>query len=89
MCVELRISSLAKRIYSRKYGCGLARFTHRSNNILHSSTVGDGITCIHRSRSDELDVIRYLSVHDNKYLQYFRGHTGRFVPYILYLYIIE
>ena len=24
-----------------------------------------------------IDAIRYMSAHDNKYLQYFKGHTGR------------
>lgn len=24
-----------------------------------------------------IDTIRYLSVHDNKYIRYFKGHTGQ------------
>lgn len=33
-----------KTSYSKKYGCDLATFTHSRNNILHSSTKGDGLT---------------------------------------------
>lgn len=52
-----------KTIYSKKYGCDLARFTHRSMN------------CIYASRKED-DTIRYLSLHDNQYIRYFRGHKG-------------
>ncbi|KAJ3227623.1 WD repeat-containing protein 82 [Clydaea vesicula] len=59
------------RIYNcldgnKKYGCNLARFTHKSTNVIHSSTKED-------------DQIRYLSFHDNKYIRYFKGHTKRVV----------
>ncbi|KAI9790738.1 MAG: member of Set1p complex, histone methyl transferase [Peltula sp. TS41687] len=53
-----------KTVYSKKYGCHLARFTHHSSNIIYASTKGD-------------DTIRYLSLHDNQYLRYFAGHTGK------------
>jgi len=49
---------------SKKYGIDLPRFTHRSTNIIYASTKED-------------DTIRYHSLHDNKYLQYFRGHKKR------------
>ncbi|ORX35460.1 WD40-repeat-containing domain protein [Kockovaella imperatae] len=52
-----------KNFYSKKYGVALARFTHKGN-ILHASTKLD-------------HTIRYQSPHDNKYLTYFRGHTGK------------
>lgn len=55
-----------KTLYSKKYGVHLARFTHRSSAILYASTKED-------------DTIRYHSLHDNKYLQYFRGHKRRVV----------
>ncbi|KAI8848051.1 WD40-repeat-containing domain protein [Chytridium lagenaria] len=55
---------LKKTSYSKKYGCTLGRFTHKSNNILHASTKED-------------HAIRYLSFHDNKYLRYFKGHTEK------------
>lgn len=53
-----------KTLYSKKYGVNLARFTHRSSAIVYASTKED-------------DTVRYHSLHDNKYLQYFRGHKRR------------
>ncbi|KAJ7056556.1 WD40-repeat-containing domain protein [Mycena amicta] len=55
-----------KILHSKKYGVDLARFTHKNTAILHASTKED-------------DTIRYHSLHDNKYLQYFKGHKGRVV----------
>ncbi|KAI0360079.1 WD40 repeat-like protein [Trametes cingulata] len=55
-----------KTLYSKKYGVDLPRFTHKNTAILHASTKED-------------DTIRYHSLHDNKYLQYFKGHKGRVV----------
>ena len=54
----------AKELKSQKYGNALARFTHNSTNILYASTKVD-------------DGIRYLCMHDNSFIRYFRGHTGR------------
>jgi COMPASS component SWD2 len=51
----------SKTLYSKKYGCHLAKFTHSSSNVIYASTKGD-------------DTIRYLSLHDNSYIRYFRGH---------------
>jgi len=48
--------------FSKKYGVDLIRFTHDSNTAVHASTKVD-------------DTIRYLSLHDNKYIRYFRDHT--------------
>ncbi|RPD61148.1 WD40 repeat-like protein [Lentinus tigrinus ALCF2SS1-7] len=55
-----------KVLYSKKYGVDLPRFTHKNTAILHASTKED-------------DTVRYHSLHDNKYLQYFKGHKGRVV----------
>jgi COMPASS component SWD2 len=55
-----------KTLYSKKYGVDLPRFTHKNTTIVHSSTKED-------------DTIRYHSLHDNKYLQYFKGHKGRVI----------
>lgn len=55
-----------KTLYSKKYGVDLPRFTHKNTAIIHASTKAD-------------DTIRYHSLHDNKYLQYFPGHKGRVV----------
>ncbi|KAF8348884.1 WD40-repeat-containing domain protein [Amanita rubescens] len=55
-----------KTLYSKKYGVDLPRFTHKNTTIVHASTKED-------------DTIRYHSLHDNKYLQYFRGHKGKVI----------
>lgn len=55
-----------KTLQSKKYGVDLPRFTHKPTTIIHASTKED-------------DTIRYHSLHDNKYLQYFRGHKGKVV----------
>ncbi|KAI0711926.1 WD40 repeat-like protein [Cerioporus squamosus] len=55
-----------KVLYSKKYGVDLPRFTHKNTAIIHASTKED-------------DTVRYHSLHDNKYLQYFKGHKGRVV----------
>jgi COMPASS component SWD2 len=54
---------LKNTIYSKKYGCDLARFTHRKPNIVYAST-------------KENHDLRYMSSHDNKYLRYFKGHEA-------------
>lgn len=55
-----------RTINSKKYGVDLIHFTHSSNTVIHSSTKVD-------------DNIRYLSLHDNKYLRYFSGHTKKVI----------
>lgn len=55
-----------KVLYSKKYGVDLPRFTHKNSAIVHASTKED-------------DTVRYHSLHDNKYLQYFKGHKERVV----------
>ncbi|KAM0751498.1 WD40 repeat-like protein [Meredithblackwellia eburnea MCA 4105] len=55
-----------KQLYSKKYGVHLARFTHKSSAIIHASTKED-------------DGIRYLSLHDNNYLRYYKGHKKRVI----------
>jgi len=58
---------LKKRdIASKKYGVDLIKYTHANNTAIHTST-------------KENDIIRYLSLHDNKYLRYFVGHEKRVV----------
>lgn len=53
-------------IMSHKYGVDLIKYTHASNTAIHTSNKLN-------------DTIRYLSLHDNKYLRYFVGHTKRVV----------
>lgn len=55
-----------KQAFSKKYGCFLARFTHKSSAVIHASTKED-------------ETIRYLSLHDNTYIRYFKGHKRRVV----------
>ncbi|KAL8279850.1 hypothetical protein RQP46_007700 [Phenoliferia psychrophenolica] len=55
-----------RQLYSKKYGVHLARFTHKSSALIHASTKED-------------DTIRYLSLHDNNYIRYFKGHKKRVV----------
>ncbi|MBW0510606.1 hypothetical protein O181_050321 [Austropuccinia psidii MF-1] len=55
-----------KQALSKKYGCCLVRFTHKSTAVIHAST-------------KENDTIRYLSLHDNTYIRYFKGHKRRVV----------
>ncbi|EKM57768.1 uncharacterized protein PHACADRAFT_251605 [Phanerochaete carnosa HHB-10118-sp] len=61
-----RLDRTLKTLYSKKYGVDLPRFTHKQTTIVHASTKED-------------DTIRYHSLHDNKYLQYFKGHKGKVV----------
>ncbi|KAI0784178.1 WD40-repeat-containing domain protein [Abortiporus biennis] len=55
-----------KVLYSKKYGVDLPRFTHKNTAIVHASTKED-------------DTVRYHSLHDNKYLQYFKGHKDKVI----------
>ncbi|GAA5983746.1 hypothetical protein JCM11641_001742 [Rhodosporidiobolus odoratus] len=63
---DVRSGKHVKQLYSKKYGVHLARFTHKSSTIIHASTKGN-------------DDIRYLSLHDNNYLRYFKGHQKQVV----------
>ncbi|GAA5874754.1 hypothetical protein JCM1840_000424 [Sporobolomyces johnsonii] len=63
---DARQGKHVKQLYSKKYGVHLARFTHKSSTIIYASTKGN-------------DDIRYLSLHDNNYLRYFKGHKKRVV----------
>lgn len=55
-----------RSLNSKKYGVDLIHYTHAANTAIHSSTKLD-------------DTIRYLSLHDNKYIRYFHGHTKKVV----------
>ncbi len=58
---------MEKFVQSKKYGVDLVRFTHNNNSII----------CASKNGWDE--TIRYLSLHDNKYLKYFKGHRDKVV----------
>ena len=70
-----------RTLYSKKYGCDLLQYTHAPNAIVYSSNKVDGKRkMIIRTFSNDFvtaDTIRYLSLHDNKFLRYFPGHTKR------------
>nr|ACM09355.1 WD repeat-containing protein 82 [Salmo salar] len=53
-----------RTLYSKKYGVDLIRYTRAANTVVYSSNKID-------------DTIRYLSLHDNKYIRYFPGHNKR------------
>ncbi|XP_071549981.1 WD repeat-containing protein 82-like [Panulirus ornatus] len=55
-----------RTLNSKKYGVDLIHFTHAKNSAIYSSTKID-------------DTIRYLSLHDNKYIRYFPGHTKKVI----------
>eukprot|EP00164_Ancoracysta_twista_P018016 GFYU01030951.1.p1 GENE.GFYU01030951.1~~GFYU01030951.1.p1 ORF type:complete len:328 (-),score=66.53 GFYU01030951.1:330-1313(-) len=57
-----------KTVLSRKYGVGGVRFTHHKDAVITAS------------KNDGWDEsLRYLSLHDNSYLRYFKGHRDRVV----------
>lgn len=63
--LSLLVGRKLRNFWSKKYGVSLARLTHKAGNSIHSSTKGND------------HALRYHSSHDNKYLSYFSGHTGR------------
>eukprot|EP00897_Mesotaenium_endlicherianum_P011025 jgi/Mesen1/9951/ME000071S09362 len=60
-------ATLVKTIHSRKYGVDQVCFTHHPSSVVYSSKNG----------WDES--LRYLSLHDNRYVRYFKGHRDRVV----------
>jgi COMPASS component SWD2 len=58
--------ALVKTLNVKKSGAGVVKFTHHANAVLASGT-------------DDTweDAVRYLSLHDNRDLRYFKGHTDR------------
>jgi len=53
-----------QEINSKKYGVSIVKCTHAKDVILHTSTKVD-------------DSLRYLTLHENKYIRYFRGHEKK------------
>ncbi|CED84100.1 Histone H3 (Lys4) methyltransferase complex and RNA cleavage factor II complex, subunit SWD2, partial [Phaffia rhodozyma] len=76
-----RTGKHTKTFYSKKYGIDHVRFTHGKTNLIHASTRINGfipgICCL--NAPNESDDIRYHSLHDNKYLTYFTGHTDKVI----------
>ncbi|GAB5371646.1 hypothetical protein AAMO2058_001597800 [Amorphochlora amoebiformis] len=57
-----------KTVKCKRFGVSLARFTHHSKAVI----------CASRRRATE-ESVRYLSLHDNRYLRFFGGHTEEVV----------
>ncbi|KAG0556495.1 hypothetical protein M758_11G056500 [Ceratodon purpureus] len=60
--------TMLKTIHSKKYGVDQICFTHHTSSVIYSSKKENG---------DES--LRYLSLYDNRYLRYFKGHKDRVV----------
>mmetsp|Transcript_17422 Transcript_17422/g.28613 ORF Transcript_17422/g.28613 Transcript_17422/m.28613 type:complete len:274 (+) Transcript_17422:203-1024(+) len=63
----MNTGNLHKVIYSKKYGVELTRWTHAANSVI----------CASKNGFDES--IRYLSLFDNRYIRYFKGHRDKVV----------
>ncbi|PSC71591.1 CBL-interacting kinase 32 [Micractinium conductrix] len=55
----------SKTLLSKKYGCANISFTHDPFSVIASSNKGSDYA------------LRYHDLHANRFLRYFRGHTGR------------
>ncbi|VFQ93470.1 unnamed protein product [Cuscuta campestris] len=64
---DVTTATCLKTINSKKYGVDLVSFTSHPTTVIYSSKNG----------WDES--LRLLSLHDNKYLRYFKGHHDRVV----------
>ncbi|KAK4535092.1 hypothetical protein CDCA_CDCA03G1117 [Cyanidium caldarium] len=83
--------TLLKTIPVKRYGCGVIRFSnHKSAVLCASKPVVDAVVAAagHGGGRDAAlygapvswdDNIRYLSLSENKYIRYFRGHRARVV----------
>lgn len=60
-------ATLLKTIHSRKYGVSQICYTHHTSAVLFAS------------KNDWDDSLRYLSLYDNRFLRYFKGHHDRVV----------
>ncbi|KAK3017937.1 hypothetical protein RJ639_004026 [Escallonia herrerae] len=67
---DVASATCLKTINSKKYGVDLVCFTSHPTTVIYSSKNG----------WDES--LRLLSLHDNKYLRYFKGHHDRHSSYI-------
>lgn len=63
-CLE---GNMVQKVFSNKYGVDNIVFTHENESVLYASN----------NKFD--DSIRYLSLHDNQYIRYFKGHRARVV----------
>ncbi|KAJ8443619.1 hypothetical protein Cgig2_019601 [Carnegiea gigantea] len=79
------ITLCLKTINSKKYGVDLVCFTSHPTTVIYSSKNGwdDRVTCMFESclirQILSAESLRLLSLNDNKYLRYFKGHHDRVV----------
>ncbi|GAA5997512.1 WD-repeat containing protein SWD2 [Rhodotorula paludigena] len=59
---NVRSGKHVSKLPGKKYGCHLARFTHKNTAVVHAST-------------KENNDLRYLHLPDTTFLRYFKGHT--------------
>eukprot|EP00727_Mastigamoeba_balamuthi_P008891 m51a1_g4624 putative wd repeat-containing protein 82-like (450) ;mRNA; r:312107-314398 len=64
---EISSGTKHRTVFSKKYGVDLVKFTHHNSSVI----------CASKNGWDES--LRYLSLHDNTYLRYFKGHRDRVV----------
>ncbi|KAI9291367.1 WD40 repeat-like protein [Neoconidiobolus thromboides FSU 785] len=64
--IDCTNGTLKTSLYSKKYGVGVIKFSHSIDKLIYASDPS--------VKSDEI-IIRYLSLPDNRYIRYFRGHT--------------
>lgn len=60
--IDARTAEERKKVYVKTHGLGKIKFTHHE-------------LCLLLSSEKKTNDIRYLSLYDNKYLRYFRGHS--------------
>jgi len=58
---------IIKTLHAKKYGVSLVRFSHAPGTVV----------CASRNKWD--NCLRYWSLHDNRYLRYFKGHRAEVV----------
>jgi COMPASS component SWD2 len=59
---------LVNELFSREYGCNHLTYTHHEHCVIHSSLT--------RLNDANVGQIVYHSLHDNKIIRYFKGHTS-------------
>ena len=96
-------SRCLKTINSKKYGVDLVCFTSHPTTVIYSSKNGwDGnvkywnvsaFICKFTQlfyvnyKFISLESLRLLSLNDNKYLRYFKGHHDRFIARFFYFFV--
>lgn len=66
-----------KKVFCKKYGVELARFTHHAQSVLCSSRPSASQAASASGGGTAAHDIRYLSLYDNQYLRFFSGHEAR------------